>query len=151
VSWGLVRIVDRLRVSNEYLTFGGQLRAEDVDDMRVVVLSSPAPILRRGGHSQGWDEGAECLGAFFGRLLLAVDVIPGFEARLSAASATARYAAFVGDLTDRHRRNPALRATHPDLWILIRAEERRLRKTAWSEWAAGEALRASVTAPGSAS
>jgi hypothetical protein len=136
----MLRIVDRLRITNEYLTFGGQLQAADVEGTRIVVVSSPAPILRRGGHSQGWDEGAECLGAFFGRLLLAVDVIPGFEGRLADASVLARYAAFISDATERYRGHALLRAGHPDLWLLIQAEERRLRTSAAEDWANGEAL-----------
>ena len=46
-SWGLIRIVDRFKVSNEYLTFGGNLVAEAVDDAVVAVFTSPAPLLRR--------------------------------------------------------------------------------------------------------
>ena len=58
-SWGLIRLVDRLGVSNEYLTFGGHLDAALIDDVVVAAFASPAPLLRRGGHSQGWDEGAD--------------------------------------------------------------------------------------------
>ena len=49
-SWGLIRIVDRLHVTNEYLTFGGRLSADVVDGVVVAVFTSPAPLLRRGGH-----------------------------------------------------------------------------------------------------
>ena len=52
-SWGLIRLVDRLRVTNEYLTFGGHLDAAAVDEIVVAAFASPAPLLRRGGHSQG--------------------------------------------------------------------------------------------------
>ena len=51
-SWGLIRIVDRLHVTNEYLTFGGRLSAQIVDGVAIAVFNSPAPLLRRGGHSQ---------------------------------------------------------------------------------------------------
>ena len=96
-SWGLIRVVDRLKVSNEYLTFGGNLAADTVEDAVVAAFTSPAPLLRRGGHSQVWDPPAEWLGAFFGRLLVAVDYEPGFEALVAAAEPLARYAAFVAD------------------------------------------------------
>ena len=76
-SWGMIRLVDRLRVTNEYLTFGGRLDAAMVDDAIVAAFTSPAPLLRRGGHSQGWDAGADLVGAFFGRLMVAVDYQPG--------------------------------------------------------------------------
>lgn len=140
-SWGLIRIVDRLRVTNEYLTFGGRLSADSINGVVVAVLSSPAPLLRRGGHSQGWDQGAESLGAFFGRFLLAVDYVPGFEGRAARADPVTRYAAFLADAMARYRASRALRAEQPDLWTLLQADERRLRASQPTEWADGEALR----------
>jgi len=140
-SWGLIRIVDRLHVSNEYLTFGGWLSADAVDGVVVAVFTSPAPLLSRGGHSQGWDPGAEKLGAFFGRFLLAIDLEPGFEARAAEADPVMRYAAFLADTMARYRASSLLRAEQPDLWMLLQAEERRLRTKRPSEWAAGLSLR----------
>jgi hypothetical protein len=140
-SWGLIRIVDRLHVTNEYLTFGGQLSVDTVDGVVVAVFTSPAPILRRGGHSQGWDQGAESLGAFFGRFLLAVDYTPGFETRAAQADAVTRYAAFVGDALARYRASAALRSQHADLWNVLQTEERRLRSQHPDAWARGEDLR----------
>jgi hypothetical protein len=139
-SWGLVRIVDRLKVSNEYLTFGGRLEVEANDGTTIAVFTSPAPLLRRGGHSQGWDHGAECVGAFFGRLLVAVDFAPGFEARLAQATPLARYAAFVNDVVGRYRGSPALRSSHPELWTLLDGEARRLQCEHAVEWSEGAAL-----------
>ena len=56
VSWGRLKIVDRIPVENVFITFGGRLRARDVDpDTTIVEFSSPAPILRWSGHSQGTD------------------------------------------------------------------------------------------------
>jgi hypothetical protein len=147
-SWGRIRIVDRFGTKNEYLTFGGRLRAELVDDVVIAVFSSPAPILRRGGHSQGWDEGAESLGAFFGRLLLAVDYAPGFEALATSAGPIARYAAFVRDLVSRYRASTELRARQPILWTLIEAEEHRLRDSHSVDWAVGVRLQAALAVNG---
>lgn len=144
-SWGLIRIIDRLQVTNEYLTFGGTLSADSVDGVVVAVFTSPAPLLRRGGHSQGWDKGAETLGAFFSRFLLAVDYAPGFEGRAGEADPIARYASFVTDAMARYRASPLLRAGQSDLWTLLQAEERRLRANNPTEWAAGEALRREAT------
>ena len=149
-SWGRIRIVDRFGVTNEYLAFGGRLRVAVVEDAVVAVFCSPAPILRRGGHSQGWDEGAESLGAFFGRLLLAVDYSPGFESRAAVSSPVARYAAFVADLVSRYRAGTELRARQPILWTLIQAEERRLRQGHPDEWAAGAALQSQMAIGGGA-
>ncbi len=140
-SWGLIRIVDRLRVTNEYLTFGGRLSAVSIDGVVIAVFTSPAPLLRRGGHSQAWDRGADSLGAFFGRFLRAVDFAPGFEDRASRADPLTRYAAFLVDAMARYRASTLLRLEQPDLWNLLLAEERRLRENHATEWAAGEDLR----------
>jgi hypothetical protein len=139
-SWGLIRIIDRLNVTNEYLTFGGHVAADVVDGVLIVVFTSPAPLLRRGGHSQSWDDGAERLGGFFGRFLRAVDYVPGFEARVAQADPVTRYAAFVADAMARYRASPLLREEQAHLWTLLHAEERRLRTNLPTEWAGGEAL-----------
>jgi hypothetical protein len=139
-SWGLIRIVDRLKVSNEYLTFGGSLDADTMGDTVVAVFTSPAPLLRRGGHSQAWDPPAEWLGAFFGRLLVAVDYEPGFEALVAAAEPLARYAAFVADCTARYRASIFRRLDQPAMWALTEAEERRLQREHPEAWAAGDQL-----------
>lgn len=139
-SWGLIRIIDRLGITNESLSFGGRLVADRIDGVALLVFSSPAPILRRGGHSQGVDEGAESLGAFFGRLLLAVDYVPGFEAQLSAAEPVARYAAFLLDAIDRFRRSPSLRTARPGLMRLLEGEANRLRAIDEPAWHAGRRL-----------
>ncbi len=139
-SWGLIRVVDRLKVSNEYLTFGGNLVADTVEDVVVAAFTSPAPLLRRGGHSQVWDPPAEWLGAFFGRLLVAVDYEPGFEALVAAAEPLARYAAFVADCTARYRASIFRRLDQPAMWALSEAEERRLQREHPEAWAAGDQL-----------
>jgi hypothetical protein len=139
-SWGLIRVVDRLHVTNEYLTFGGRMTARSVDDVVVAVFSSPAPLLRRGGHSQSWDLGADSLGAFFSRFLLAVDYAPGFEAMAAGADPVARYAAFLVDTLGRYRSSPTLRADRPDLWTLLQTEARRLQTDHPRDWEAGAAL-----------
>ena len=138
-SWGLVRLVDRLEISNEYLTFGGQLDAAAIDDVVVAAFVSPAPLLARGGHSQGWDVGAAAVGAFFGRLMVAVDYRPGFEAELAAVPPLAGYAAFIRDADGRRRRGSV---EWPDgtFGRLVGAEAARLRTTAPREWSAGGAL-----------
>jgi hypothetical protein len=140
-SWGPIRIVDRLHVTNEYLTFGGRLTADAIDGVVVAVFTSPVPLLRRGGHSQGWDRGADNLGAFFARLMIPVDFAPGFERRVARASPATRYAAFIADAMDRCRTSSVVRAGQPELWSLLGAEERRLRADRQGEWAAGNALR----------
>ena len=142
-SWGLVRLVDRLGVSNEYLTFGGRLDAAAIDDVVVAAFVSPAPLLARGGHSQGWDAGADAVGAFFGRLMVAVDYRPGFEAELAAVTPLGRYAAFIRDAEGRRRRGSV---DWPDdtFGRLVAAEAVRLRTTEPSAWSAGADLLGAV-------
>jgi hypothetical protein len=139
-TWGVIQIVDRLGVSNEYLTFGGNLWAETVDEASVLVFRSPAPLLSRGGHSQTWDRGADSLAAFFARLLIRIDFEPGFEGRVSGASPLVRYAAFVQDTVTRYRHSERLRDEEPSLWTLLVAEEHRLMSEAPIAWAAGHQL-----------
>ena len=141
-SWGLIRTTDRLGVTNEFLTFGGRVRAELIDDVLVAVFTSPAPIVRRGGHSQRWDPGAEHIGAYFARLLLAVDVIPDFERRAAETGVVARYAAFLDDAAARFRSCPALRDAEPDAWQILQTEARRVRDTQPADWQAGRELAA---------
>ena len=144
-SWGLIRLVDRLGVSNEYLTFGGQLDAALIDDVVVAAFASQAPLLRRGGHSQGWDASADAIGAFFARMMVAVDFKPGFEHAFAAATPLTRYAAFVRDADQRRRTAGRSPSFDDDLGRLIRHEGDRLRASALAEWdAAGAFLDAAV-------
>ena len=145
-SWGMIRIVDRLAVTNSYLGFGGRLAVDRVDGAQVAVFTSPAPLLRRGGHSQGWDQGADSVGAFFSRFLLAVDYVPGFEARVARADPLARYAAFVVDGLARYRASAPLRDEQTGLWHHLQAEERRLRASQPDVWSEGEELWRQATA-----
>lgn len=140
VSWGEIRIVDRLGVSNEYLTFGGRCEAGLIGPVGIVVVTSSAPILRRGGHSQSWDDGADAIGAFFGRLLVTVDYVPGFEAALAAADPLDRYAAFIADAAARDRKiRDAGRPQRPFATI-VRVEAARLRSQHPEAWQAGSRL-----------
>ena len=139
-SWGRITVVDRLGVSNEWLTFGGTLTADEIDGTVYASFVSPAPLLRRGGHSQGWDPGAENLGAFFGRLMVAIDYAPGFERAAASATPLTRYAAFLAELDLRFARSAGLRTTDPRLWHLISHESERMRRLHPDDWAAGEGL-----------
>jgi hypothetical protein len=139
-SWGLIRLVDRLDISNEYLTFGGHLDAARIEDDVVAAFSSPAPLLRRGGHSQGWDGGADAIGGFFGRMLIAIDYVPGFEAAFSEASPMTRYAAFIRDAARRRRGSRCAALTDDEVARIVRREATRLRAPAMPEWDAAATL-----------
>jgi hypothetical protein len=138
-SWGMIRLVDRLQVSNEYLTFGGRLDCAAIDDAIVAAFTSPAPLLRRGGHSQAWDAGADAVAAFFARLMVAVDFRPGFEATMAAASPLVRYGAFLRDCVARRAGTPRADA-EDDLLRLLKAESRRLQAASPDDWTAAQRL-----------
>ena len=139
-SWGMIRLFDRLSVTNEYLAFGGRLSAGEVDGATIAVFTSPVPMLRRGGHSQGWDEGTDTVGGFFARLVAAVDVHPELERRLADADPLVRYALFVRDIVGRYRDSPALRAMHPQLWGMLRTESVLMRRDHPDAWASSGPL-----------
>jgi len=144
-SWGMVRLVDRLGVANEYLTFGGHLDAALIDDVVVAAFASPAPLLRRGGQSQGWDDGADAIGGFFARMMVAVDLKPGFERSFAAAEPLTRYAAFVRDSDQRQQGHQGSTTPDDPIGRLVRHEATRLRAAVPSAWdAAGLLLDAAV-------
>jgi hypothetical protein len=100
--WGHVHVVDRVPVENRFLTFGGDLRLARVGPaLTVVDLWSPAPIVRWGGHSQSTDRLAEAIGAFFGRLIVKVDYMPGAAERIDDLLPEVLYRAVLIDVLDR--------------------------------------------------
>ena len=147
VSWGMIRLFDRLSVTSEYLAFGGHLSAAEVDGATIAVLTSPVPMLPRGGDSQLWDEGTDELAAFFARLVATVDVHPELEPLLAAADPFVRYAAFLGEVVGRYRTSPGLRAENPPAWTLLRAEEALMRVDHADAWEAGARILAGKLAP----
>ena len=103
--WGHVHVLDRLPVENRFLTFGGDVRVAPIDPtLTVVDLWSPGPIVRWGGHSQGTDSLAEAIGAFFGRLIVPVDFVPGAAQRIDGTLPEVLYRAFLADAMARIER-----------------------------------------------
>ena len=145
-TWGQLRVTDRLRVTNEWLSFGGRLVADRVEGATIAVFSSPAPLLRMGGHSQGWDEGAANLAAFFARVRALAGTDRRFEARTLAADPLARYACFLADAMRRYRVSEILRSLHPELVRLLSHEEHRIRAEHPDAWEAGRSLLDAVDA-----
>ena len=143
-TWGPIELRDRLGVTNDYLSFGGELTAALVDDIAILMFTSPAPLLRQGGHSQGWDEAADNVAAFFARIRGAIDVHPAREQELAVTSPLAIYSAFVCDLVATYRRCEGLQAAQPARWILLVHEERRLRRDHLDEWQRGRELLAGL-------
>ena len=147
-SWGLIRLFDRLSVTNEYLTFGGHLSAVEVDGATIAAFTSPVPLLRRGGHSRDRDKGTDVLGAYFARLLSAIHDHPQLEPRLALADPVVRYGVFLGDVVDLFRRSAELRAADPDLWTLARGEAALLERDHPEAWITATAIRADAASPG---
>jgi len=143
-SWGRISVIDRLGVGNSYLTFGGTLRAERIGGDVICVFSSPAPLLRRGGHSQGWDSGAHSVGGFFGRFRAAAGYGYDFERLAAAADPVTRYAAFVCEFVGRYRASEYLRDHYPRLWTIMLTEERRLQRDHLDAWQGGVQLLAAT-------
>jgi hypothetical protein len=143
-SWGIIRLFDRLVVTNEYLTFGGHLSAAEVDGVTIATLTSPVPLLRRGGHSQIWDEGTDELAAFFARVLAALDRDPALESRLASADPFVRYAAFLGEVVSRYRSSADLRALSPRSWTLLLSEASLMRHEHPDAWHRGETILAEM-------
>ncbi|MGD8486299.1 MAG: hypothetical protein PVG27_03090 [Chloroflexota bacterium] len=139
-SWGRITVCDRKGAVNRYLTFGGTLRAERIDGEVICVFESPAPLLRRGGHSQGWDTGAHSVGGFLGRFRAAAGYQHEFEVLAAQTDPITRYAAFVNELVARYRSSEYLRDHYLKLWTTMVAEERRLKRDHPLEWAGGAEL-----------
>lgn len=143
-AWGSIVLLDRLGMTNDYLSFGGELTGAWVDDTAILMFTSTAPLLRRGGHSQGWDEAADNVAAFFARIRGAIDGRADREAELAVASPLAIYSAFVCDLVAAYRHCEALQEGHPTRWNLLVHEERRLRRDHLDEWQRGRQLLAAL-------
>lgn len=144
-AWGCISVVDRLGMSNEYVSFGGALSVDKRERDRVAVFSSDAPILARGGHSQGWDPGAEEAAAFLARLRAAAGRSRELETRLAGLAPTAIYAAFVADSGARFRHSEALTDFRPHTLGRLRREEGRLKADAPPDWQEGAEVARALT------
>jgi hypothetical protein len=145
VSWGPIEIVDRLNESNTFFTVGGRLRAARLEDgSAVATFASPGPILSRGGHSQAYDRLAAELTAFFARVLVPIDFVPGAESLVSRATPLTRYAAFLRFDVERIVGSELVRESYgPDARV-VRAEAARLRRRHPEDWEAGGRLLAEL-------
>lgn len=137
-SWGRIRVTDRIPVSNQFLSFGGTLLADRLDE-RVVLAAfvSPAPMFRWAGHSQGLDPFVDEIGSFFARLMVPVDFQPGAEARIGASSPQGLYAAAIRYADERLNRIVALRDADPALDAAANHEVHRLQREDPAAWAEG--------------
>jgi hypothetical protein len=152
VLWGHVHVFDRVPVENRFLTFGGHLRIAQVDaSLAVIDLWSPAPIVRWGGHSQATDTLAAAIGAFFGRLMVAVDFVPGAAERVDAVLPEVLYHAFLIEASARSRKSILAADPSPtslDAWLRAACGRARLDTRAF---AAADRLRRDLQLSGAGS
>ena len=140
-SWGKITLLDRKGLDNEFVSVGGMVEADEVAPGRtVLVFRSPGPILRLGGQSQPVDAVGSELGAFFARMMVPIDFVPGAEEAISAATPLDRYAAFIAYKDSRVTRYPALRSEGPAVATTVIDEAIRLRTSQPDSWARGRSL-----------
>jgi hypothetical protein len=145
-AWGQISLVDRLGVRNEFLSFGGSLRAQAAADGTVYVdFASHAPILRWSGHSQTSDPIANEAGAFFARIKVPIDFVPGTES-LIAQAPTTLYCAFVQRVRERLSQARVLRDSNRWLADWNGREMQRLQSGAHDHWNGAIELRKQLAA-----
>ena len=141
-AWGRITITDRLNVKNEFLSFGGAVRAQMTADATVLVdFSSHVPILRWSGHSQISDPLAAEVGAFFARIKVPIDFVPGAEPLVSGAVPRTLYCAFIQYVRERLAQAQALREANRWLTDWSSRESQRMESTFNDSWKAGIELR----------
>jgi hypothetical protein len=146
-AWGRITLADRLGVKNEFLSFGGTMRAQMTDDTTVLIdFSSHAPILRWSGHSQATDPLAAELGAFFARIKVPIDFVPGAEAMVAKATPRTLYCAFIQYVRERLSAAHTLRDANRWLSEWSSRESQRMDATASEHWRAAVDLRRQLAA-----
>jgi hypothetical protein len=146
-AWGRVSITDRLGVVNGFISFGGRVRAALAPDgTAFAVFESPVPILRVSGHSQGLDPLAAEAGAFFGRIKIPIDFVPGAETLIAHATPVTLYGAFVQAVRERLQGARGLRDSNRWLADWSSREAQRLQVAAAADWAAATELRKQLAA-----
>lgn len=141
-AWGKIGLADRLGITNQFLSFGGQLRVEMTPEAILLAdFSSSAPILRWSGHSQGLDPLTDEVGAFFGRIKVPIDFAPGAEDLVSRAAPRTLYCSFIQEVRERLAHARMLRESNRWLADWSSRESQRMETTAIEHWKAAQELR----------
>ncbi len=140
-AWGSIVVADRLAVTNQFVAFGGLLRVQTTGDAMLCDFSSSAPILRWSGHSQGSDPLTAEVGAFFGRIKIPIDFVPGAEELIARAAPKTLYCAFVQDVRERLAGARMLREANRWLAEWAPREAQRLDAASGENWKAALELR----------
>ena len=147
LAWGSITLTDRLGVRNEFLTFGGSVRARPTQDGTILSdFASPAQFMRSSGHSIEHDPVAAEVEAFFARLKVPIDFVPGSEALLARTPAPVLYCAFVQSVHERLATSPGLRSANPWLVEWCNRETGRVQHGADGSWDGATEFRAQLTA-----
>ncbi len=146
-SWGRISLTDRLGVKNEFLSFGGTMRAQMTADSTVLIdFNSNAPIMRWAGHSQSSDPLAAEVGSFFARLKVPIDFVPGTEAMVAKAAPRTLYCAFIQYVRERLARAHTLSEANRLLADWTARETKRLEAGANDDWKDAAELRRQLDA-----
>jgi hypothetical protein len=146
-AWGRITLTDRLGVHNEFLSFGGALRAQMTPEATVIVdFGSRAPILRWSGHSQTSDPLSAEVGAFFARLKIPIDFAPGAEALIGQAAPSTLYCAFIQFARERLAQARTLREANRWLADWSTREAQRMQAGAAEHWSGAIELRKQLNA-----
>ena len=146
-AWGRIVATDRLGVRNEFLSFGGALRAQAAPDGTILVdFGSRAPILRWSGHSQTTDPLSSEVGAFFARLKVPIDFVPGAEALIAGSTPTTLYCAFIQYVRERLGQARTFRDANRWLTDWSARETQRVQAVSPEHWSAATELRKQLSA-----
>lgn len=146
-AWGQIELADRLGIKNEFLSFGGAVRAQMTPDATVLIdFSSHAPILRWSGHSQASDPLAAEVGAFFGRIKVPIDFVPGAETLVAKAAPRTLYCSFIQFVRERLTQAQSLREANRWLSEWSSRESQRMEAAAGDHWRAAAELRRQLAA-----
>lgn len=141
-AWGRICLTDRVDMKNEFLSFGGGMRAQTTADASALVdFCSDAPILRWSGHSQTSDPLASELGGFFARIKVPIDFVPGAETFVSGAAPSTLYCAFIQNVRRRLGQAHTLRDANRWLAEWSSRESQRMEASGGGHWAAATELR----------
>lgn len=146
-AWGNVTLTDRISVANEFLSFGGTLRAQMTSDAVVLIdFSSNAPILRWSGHSQVSDPLASELGSFFARTRVPIDFVPGAESLVAKAGPRTLYCVFIQSVRERLAQARTMRDANRWLVDWSARESQRMESTSKDSWQAATEMRRQLSA-----
>jgi len=144
-SWGSIRMSDRVKAQNTFVSFGGALTTSRDGDVHAALFRSEAPILSVAGRSEPSDPLAVQAAAFLARLRgLAGYDSPAHELAQSLTP-MGLYAAFLWHVLENYGRPDADDWASPHVLSLLRAERRRLETDCPVPAAAGQRLADMIT------